>query len=145
MDKALRHFKEYLKNKKLKLTRQRAAIAAMFLARKGHICTDELYYTLRKKYPQIGYTTVYRTLKLLKNAQMASEVNFTGKRKRFEYSFERPHHDHFFCVRCGRAIEFVDPDIERKQEMLCKKYKFKGERHQMQIFGVCQICQKKGD
>lgn len=139
------YFKRYLKQEKLKLTRQRTAIAQMFLAKKGHICIDELYYTLRKKYPQIGHTTVYRTIKLLKNAKIAAEVNFTGKRKRFEQALDRKHHDHFICQKCGKVIEFFDPELEEKQEKLCKKYKFKSDRHQMQIFGICAKCQKRGE
>lgn len=145
MQKALQYFKNYLKQKKLKLTRQRKAIAVMFLAKEGHICTDELYYMVRKEYPRLGYSTVYRTLKILKNARMASEINFTGKRKRFEHLFEHPHHDHFICQSCGEIIEFVDPDIESEQENLCRKFGFKGEKHFMQIFGICKECQQKGD
>jgi Fur family ferric uptake transcriptional regulator len=71
---------------------------------------------------------------------MASEINFAGKRKRFEHAFEQPHHDHFICDVCGRIIEFVDPEIEKKQEMLCRKYKFRGKRHLLQIFGICKVC-----
>lgn len=144
LNKAIQHFKKTLREKKQRVTKQRIMIAELFLASGGHKCVDELYYSLRRKFPTVGYTTVYRTLKLLKNAGMASEVNFTGKRKRFEHSFERPHHDHLICVKCGNIIEFFDPEIEKKQEILCKKYKFKGEGHQMQISGICRVCQKKG-
>ncbi|MEA3493147.1 MAG: transcriptional repressor [Candidatus Margulisiibacteriota bacterium] len=140
----LDYFKKYLEQKSLKLTRQRTAIAQMFLAKKGHICVDELYYTLRKKYPSIGHTTVYRTIKLLKNAKIAAEMNFTGKRKRFEQVLDRKHHDHFICRKCGKVIEFFDSDLERRQEKICKKYNFDSKQHQMQIFSICGKCQGKG-
>lgn len=142
MKKAVVHFKDYLKQNGLRITKQREVIVDLFLAQDGHLCVDELYYALRKKYPNIGYVTVYRTLKLLKDAGMVSEVNFTGKMKRFEHSFGQPHHDHFVCQKCGKIIEFVDEEIERKQKLLCGKYRFKGERHLMQIFGLCRDCQK---
>jgi len=142
LGKAIQYFKKYVKAKKLRLTKQRVAIINIFLANKGHICADEFYYLIRRKHPRIGRATVYRTLKLLKNAQIASEVDFTGRRKRFEHQFERPHHDHFICVGCGKVIEFIDPEIERKQDLLCRKYGFKGERHLMQIFGLCKDCKK---
>ena len=144
MEKALRYFKEFLREKTFRLTKQREAIAAMFLVKEGHICTDELYYLVRKKHPRVGYSTVYRTIKLLKNARMAAEVNFIGKRKKFEHLFEHPHHDHFICDECGKVIEFIDPQIEARREALCRKYKFKGKRHLTQIFGICRSCQKKG-
>jgi Fur family ferric uptake transcriptional regulator len=144
MDKAIEHFVNFLKQKKLRLTIQRKAIVSLFLAREGHLCVDELYYMLRKKYPRIGYTTVYRTLKLLKKAEMASEVNFTGKRKRFEHKFDHPYHGHLVCQKCGKVIEFSDPEIEKKQVRLCRQYGFKSEEHSMKIFGTCPACRKKG-
>ena len=142
MKRAIQYFKQALKQKKLRFTKQREAILNSFLAREGHVCIDELYFALRKKYSRLGYMTVYRTIKLLKNIKMAEEVNFTGRRKRFEHAFEHPHHDHFVCERCGRVIEFSDPEIENRQALLCREYSFSGERHLMQIFGICRRCVK---
>ena len=142
-EKAFNYFKDYLTQRGFRLTKQRVAIVEMFLMKEGHLCIDELYYKLRKKYPRIGYTTVYRTFKLLKSASLVSEVNFSGKRKRFEHAFGRPHHDHLICEKCGRVIEFVDSEIEERQDIICKKYGFKGEKHLMEIFGKCRKCQGK--
>lgn len=142
MEKAFKYFTEFIKQKGMRLTSQREVIVKMFLAKKGHLCVDELYYALRKKYPRIGYVTVYRTLKLLKEAKMVSEVNFIGKRKRFEQKLGHPHHAHLICQTCGKVIEFMDPALEKRQEELCKKYKFSNEKS-MKIFGVCEPCQRK--
>jgi len=141
MRNVIEYFKRVLKQKKLRLTKQRKLILKMFLGREGHICVDELYYALHKKYPKLGRATVYRTMKLLRNIDIAAEINFSGKRRRFEHAFAHPHHDHFVCEGCGKIIEFVDPEIERKQELLCRKYRFVGERHLLQIFGLCPKCQ----
>lgn len=143
MKRALGYFKKYIRQKKLRLTKQREEITKMFLAKEGHVCVDELYDAIKKQDSKIGYTTVYRTLKLLKEANMAAEVNFTGKKGCFEHAYEHPHHDHFICTSCGCVIEFVDPEIEHKQLKLCQRYKFKRERHQLQILGLCYKCQKK--
>lgn len=140
MNRAIEHFKKTLKQGKLRFTKQREAILNQFLVREGHVCVDELYRTLRKKHPHIGYATVCRTVKLLKNTDLASEINFIGKRRRFEHAFEHPHHDHFICEKCGKAIEIVDPEFEKQQMALCRKYGFGGERHMLQIFGLCRKC-----
>lgn len=140
MSRTFEYFKDYLQNRGLRLTKQRAAIVKQFLAKKDHLCVDELYYILRRKHPKIGYTTVYRTLKLLKLADIASETNFTGKRKRFEPQYERPHHDHLICTKCGQLTEVVDQKIEQLQEKLAKRYRFKPTMHRMEIFGVCRNC-----
>ena len=94
----------YLDDHKLKHTRQREAILDVFLSTSGHISSDELYQRVRELHPSIGYTTVYRTMKLLCDAGLAVERNFEDGVTRYEIPHE--HHDHLVCVRCGRIIEF---------------------------------------
>src|SRR3989338_4583289 len=106
--KALDHFKNLLRQKKMRLTKQREAVVNLFLEREGHVCVGELYYTLHRKYPRLSEATIYRTVKLLKAAELAAEVNFTGKRRRFEHAFEHPHHDHLVCLGCGKTEEFMN-------------------------------------
>jgi Fur family ferric uptake transcriptional regulator len=36
----------------------------------------------------------------------------------------------------------VDPEIERLQEKLAKQHGFRPERHRLELYGVCQRCQK---
>jgi Fur family ferric uptake transcriptional regulator len=130
----------YLKEKGFKRTRQREAILAKFLSSEGHISTDELYSAVRKNCPRVGYSTVFRTLRLLKDAQLASEVNFSEKRKRFEHKFAHEHHDHLVCLKCGACIEVLDNRIEKLQEKLARRHGFKPVKHRMEIFGVCRNC-----
>ncbi|MFH1542519.1 MAG: Fur family transcriptional regulator [bacterium] len=143
MNKILSHFKALIKKKGMRYTKQREAVLKMFLDREGHVCADELYYALRRKYRHIGRATVYRTVKLLKQAKLAYQVNFTDRRRRFEHAFEHPHHDHFICQECGKVIEFFDRELEKRQELICKKFGFSGEDHEMKIFGLCKKCQRK--
>lgn len=142
MDRAVDCFKDFIKKKKLRLTKQREDIVLTFLKKEGHLGIDELYSMLRQKNKNIGYATVWRTLNLLKEARIAAEVNFAGKKSRFEHLFGHEHHDHLICVKCGRCIEVVDPRIEKLQEKLGKKHSFKIDNHRMEIFGVCKKCQK---
>ena len=69
-------FTRYLEQHRLKHTKQRDLIVGIFLAAKGHITSDELYQTVRNQHTNIGYTTVYRTLKLLCDAGLAQEHHF---------------------------------------------------------------------
>ncbi|MGB9613410.1 MAG: Fur family transcriptional regulator [Candidatus Margulisiibacteriota bacterium] len=140
MRREIEYFKKTLNQRGLRFTKQREIILQQFLGGEGHIGADELYYSLRKKYPRLGKATVYRTLKLLKKIEMASENNFTGKRRRYEHAFEHPHHDHLICEKCGKVVEIVDPEFEKQQMALCRKYGFSGERHKLQIFGLCRKC-----
>lgn len=132
----------HLAQQKLKHTKQRQLILDAFLKKEGHIGIEEFYQELKKKYAFIGYTTVYRTLKLLVAAGLAREINFQDKITRFEHNFAHPHHDHLICVSCGQSIEFCHPEIELLQDKIVKKYQFLPEQHNLEIYGYCIKCQQ---
>jgi Fur family ferric uptake transcriptional regulator len=132
---------EYLEGHNLKHTRQREAILEVFLGVKGHITSEELYQQVREKHPQIGYTTVYRTMKLLCEAGLASERHFDDGLTRFE--IEQEHHDHLVCTRCGCIVEFECSMIEQAQQDIVKRYGFRLLRHRHELYGHCPECQKR--
>lgn len=136
-------FNDYLKSRRLKLTHQREEILKTFLSSEKHLTTEELYNIVKKKDPGIGYATVFRTLKLMCDSDLARTVDFGDKVVRFEHKLEHPHHDHLVCTECGKWIEAVDSEIERLQKRLAKKFLFTPISHKMEIFGICKDCRKK--
>jgi len=131
----------YLEENQLKHTKQREAILNVFLSVKGHITGDDIYQRVRSLHSQIGYTTVYRTMKLLCDAGLAQEHNFEGS-TRYEVAHE--HHDHLICVRCGKIIEFECEMIETAQDQIAAAYHFRVLRHRHELYGHCEACQKRG-
>jgi len=142
MSKELNIFIDFLRKKDLKLTDQRKKILDIFLKIDRHLSVEDLYDIVKKKDPDIGQATVFRTLKLLREADIAKEVDLGDKKVRYEHKYGHQHHDHLVCVKCGRFIEAVDLKIEKLQEKLCKKFGFLPQRHKMEIFGVCRQCRK---
>ena len=136
-------FINFLKDKDLKLTKQREEILETFLKTEKHLAAEDLYNAIKKKNPAIGQATVFRTLKLICEADLAKEVYFGDKTTRYEHKYGHEHHDHLVCIKCGRSIEAVDPRIEKLQEALCKKIGFLPKRHKLDIFGVCKKCRTK--
>ena len=128
----------YLEDHNLKHTKQREAILDVFLEVEGHITGEELHRRVRRKFPQIGYTTVYRTMKLLCEAGLASERHFDDGVTRFEIQHE--HHDHLVCVRCGKIVEFECSMIESAQERIVKAHGFRLLRHRHELYGHCPSC-----
>lgn len=131
----------YLETKGLKQTRQREAILDVFLEATGHITSEELYTRVRAGYPQIGYTTVYRTMKLLCEAGLAHERHFDGGVTRYEIPHQ--HHDHLVCIRCGKIVEFECAMIESAQEDIARRYGFRVLRHRHELYGHCAECSKE--
>ena len=133
-------FFEFLAGHGLKFTNQRKIILNIFLNTEDHLSVDDLFVLSRREDETIGYATVHRTLKLIKESGLAREVDFGEKRKRFEHLLGHKHHDHLICTKCKDTIEVFDPKIEKLQEKLAQRYGFKPSFHRMEIFGLCKKC-----
>lgn len=136
-------FEEFLSSKGLKESSQRFKILEIFLNTERHLSADELYRLVREKHPEIGFTTVYRSLKLFTDSGLAREVDFADGRVRYEHNFAHKHHDHLVCIKCGSFFEVVDPKIEKLQDALTRKEGFIPIKHKLDIFGICRKCRKK--
>jgi Fur family transcriptional regulator, ferric uptake regulator len=136
-------FHGHLKRVGLKQTGQRGVILRAFLDTHDHLSTDELYRLVKKHDDRIGFTTVYRTLKLLAECGLASEVAFNDGITRYEHQYNRRNHHHMVCTECGSSVEFFSPGIERIEQEIGRKNKYLPTRHTFQIYGICERCQKK--
>jgi len=129
----------YLAKHRLKRSEQREVILDAFLRAGRHVSVDDLLRIVQKRRPDVGRTTVYRTLKLLREAGLASELALKGE-TRFETDWKRAHHDHFICNSCGAIFEFASPEIERIQDEIASDLGFRIEGHRHHIFGRCRRC-----
>ena len=136
-------FHTHLKRVGLKLTDQRDTILRTFLETRDHLSTDELHRLVQKKDARIGYTTVYRTLKLLAECGLASEVAFHDGIARYEHQYNRRSHHHMVCTECGSSVEFFSPEVSRLEQEIGGKYRYVTRRHTFQIYGVCEDCRKR--
>lgn len=132
--------RQSIKSRGLKDTAQREVIVRFLAQAKGHLTQDELFEALREREPGIGRATVFRTVKLLEEIGLVTRVTFADGVPRYEFAHGRPHHDHMICVKCGDALEFVSPAIERLQARLAKGRKFEVRWHRHEIFGFCARC-----
>ena len=134
----------HLKSVGLKHTEQRDTILRTFLETREHLSTDELFRLVKKKDPKIGFTTVYRTLKLLAECGLASEVAFHDGIARYEHQYNRRSHHHMVCTDCGSSVEFFSPEVDNLEQKIGRQHNYETTRHTFQIYGVCEDCRKKG-
>lgn len=136
--------KELIKTKGMKFTEQRSIILEILMMANGHLNADEIHAMVKTNYPNsnIGIATVYRTLGFLEESNLISSISFGVDGKKYENNAKQ-HHDHLICQDCGKILEFVDEDIENRQEQIAGKYNFLIKSHSMQIYGLCSECQKK--
>lgn len=133
----------YLVQHGLKRSEQREAILEVFLRTENHLSVEDLLQLVQKRRPDVGRTTVYRTLKLLSAAGLARELHLDGE-TRFERDWNREHHDHFICRACGDIFEFKSDEIEKLQEEIAERIGFAIDGHRHHIYGLCRRCQAKG-
>lgn len=143
METSKQAFKRYLNKKGIRHTEQRQKVLNAFLKTERHVTATELYELVRRRHPRIGYATVYRTMKIICDAGLARKIDFGEGMVRFEHKYGHEHHDHLVCVKCGRFIEIMSPEIESLQKKVTKEHGFTPISHKMQIFGLCKKCKDK--
>ncbi len=131
------------KKYRLKSSQKRKFIIDYFLNQDKHLSTEELYQKIKIKKPKIGYSTIYRTLKLLAECGLASIHHFEKGITCFEPVHKKQHHDHLICTKCGSIIEFTNEDIEKMQKKIARKYNFFVSNHKLEIYGLCLKCARK--
>ena len=140
MEKEIEIFEQYLRGKGLKSSSRRNSVLKTFLKSGRHVSADELFRLVRQDHPDIGYTTIYRTLKLIEGSGIAEVVDFNDGVRRFERKIGREYHAHFICTQCGGHFEVFDENIQLLSSRLAKEQGFSPQKHRLEIFGLCKSC-----
>ena len=135
-------FKEYLRDRGLKYTRERHTLLHAVLDNPEHFEAEQLLVNLRQSGRRVAKATIYRTLPLLVSCGIIKQVQFGDKLTRYEHTFGQNPHDHMVCRRCHRIIEFNSQDVVRLRTVLASKYKFHALTHRFEIGGLCWECVK---
>jgi Fur family transcriptional regulator, ferric uptake regulator len=139
----IEELKRIVKQKGLKYTEQREIVLSILLQADDHLTAEEIYNKIKEEFPEtnVGIATVYRALSFLEEVELIASINFGTDGKKYE-SNAKSHHDHLICTDCSKIIEFIDDEIEKRQEKVAKANKFKITGHSMQLYGLCEDCQK---
>jgi len=133
--------REFLKTKGFKMTPQRELIFRSFFELSDHVSVDELYDKVRETDNSIGYSTVWRNLKLICKVGLAEEVNVGDGVTRYDRITKIPH-GHLFCLKCKKLTEF---NVEQVVGILAQNARdedFTPESFKIEIQGYCNECRK---
>jgi Fur family ferric uptake transcriptional regulator len=134
----------YMTRKGLRSTAQRRLVTDVFFRSGGHLSIEDLLSKVRELDSKVGYATVYRTLRLLAECELANVRHFGDGVTRYELRDEgEHHHDHLICIECARIVEFEDEAIEVLQDRVAERYGFKLRSHKHELYGLCPDCQAK--
>ena len=121
--------------KGLRMTEQRRTIARVVAEAYDHPDAEELYRRAIAVDPHISIATVYRTVKLFKDAGILESHDFGDGRARYEEAPDS-HHDHLIDVQTGKVIEFRNEEIEKLQRRVAEELGFELVDHRLELYGV---------
>ena len=129
---------DLLRRKGQRPTPQRMMILAVLAEQGGHLPAEVIYERVRRDYPYINLSTVYRALEMLRDQGIVSETDLGGGVRQFEL-LDQPHH-HLICLRCGRIEDLAAAVLLPLRERLRTDYGFEARLDHLAIFGVCRDC-----
>jgi len=95
-------------------------------------------------HPELGLTTVYRTVALLMDLDLVRRVHRSNGCRAY-VAASPGHRHHVVCQRCGRTVEFPGAgDLTALIERVEERTDYHVEGHLLQLFGLCPACQEKG-
>jgi Fur family ferric uptake transcriptional regulator len=137
-----REMKEFLRTKGFKTTPQRELIFRSFFELGEHVTVDELFAKVRAKDRMVGYSTVWRNLKLICKVGLAEEVNLGDGVTRYDRITREPH-GHFYCLSCRKLVEFSSADVMTNLAGVANDHEFQPESYKIEIRGYCRKCRGK--
>jgi Fur family ferric uptake transcriptional regulator len=139
-------YENIIKEKGFKLTNQRKMILEVLYKNSSkHMTVEEIYNTVKKKCPEIGLATVYRTIQLLSELKLIGKLNLDDGFTRYEIGelTKRHYHHHLICEKCGKVIEVKDDLLESTEQLVYRNHGFKVTNHIVKFYGICDDCDKE--
>jgi Fur family ferric uptake transcriptional regulator len=97
----------------------------------------------RKGHPNyVSRPTVYRTLKEFVDAGLLRSFELNG-RAVYEHDYGYPQHDHLYCEKCHKLIEFRTEALTEIIASIAQLHKFRIRGHRLTVDGVCDACSKQ--
>ncbi len=135
--------KASLKERGVRLTRQRRILLDLIDTSGAHLDAEQLYQLAREKDPRLNRVTVYRTLKMLKHGGLVDELDLmhhAGDQHYYETRLKQEH-AHVVCLRCGRVEEYFGEPLRHLREEIQRDLGFQILLARTEVGGYCSHCQ----
>ena len=133
-----------LRTRGYRMTPQREAIYEVLEENEGKpLCPEDIHVLAGKKYPELGLTTVYRTMELFVKLGIALPVHLHEESQHYEIN-SGIHHHHMVCISCGSVEVLETCLIDELKELVRDDSDFLVTSHCMSLFGYCTECLKAG-
>lgn len=135
---------EVLRRAGHRVTPQRLLILRALRHARGHVSATQIAEEVRRQFPSIDVSTVYRTLDVLKRMRLVSETDLGTGDTMFEWLPDRPHH-HLICTSCQQVDAIDHSYFEALERRLREERGFRPNFDHFAIFGLCRSCAEADD
>jgi Fur family ferric uptake transcriptional regulator len=87
----------------------------------------------------VDRSTVYRTLELLRDMGLVSQVQVAGDPNQYELAVRSPHH-HLVCKGCRRVFDVDASEVEGFRQRLLDRHGFVADIDHLVLEGYCGEC-----
>lgn len=122
-----------------RITPQRVLVLSVVAESGGHVGVDEVYRLAREAHQYMDLATVYRTLRLFRDAGVVTEVEIDD-RLHYELTMPGELHHHMVCRECRGAYNLSPHYLEGFRETLVREFGFVPDIEHFSITGVCSQC-----
>ena len=124
-----------------RITPQRVLVLSVVADGGGHMGVDEVFRRAREAYRYMDIATVYRTLRLFRDAGVVTEVEI-GDRLHYELTMPGDLHHHMVCRTCSGAYNLSPHYLDEFQKTLVREFGFVPDLEHFSVTGVCANCQQ---
>src|SRR5947208_9443346 len=133
-----------LKQRGVRLTRQRQILLELIDKTGQHLDAERLFQMAKERDPKLNRVTVYRTLKMLKAGGLVDELDLMhvdGDQHYYETRM-KGEHAHIICLRCGRVEEYFGEPLQNLKRQVESVFGFQIVIQRTEVGGYCSHCQR---
>lgn len=136
-------FREYLasRSRPQRFTEQQRDMVRYIFSQHNHFDAEQLIEDMKRNGLGVSRATVYRTLTKLVDAGLLRRLEI-GPRMFYEHDYGYPDHEHLYCQKCHKMIEFQNSAIDSLIAEVCRQQNFQTSGHSFIIHGVCSDCNR---
>ena len=138
-------FRRFLKSQRLKYTPERADVLEAIIERDGVFEVDQLLMDMRRRGHRVSKATIYRTVKLLQDAGIITQVLFDAKQAHYQLIYGKAARDYMVCMKTGQHIEFSDDELVALRDRICRERGWEPVGHRFQIYAISPEGRKRGE
>jgi Fur family peroxide stress response transcriptional regulator len=123
-----------------RITPQRVAIIDYLMHTEDHPSADQVHVTIKRMYPMVSLSTIYKTLDLLREKRLVNEIEVEGE-ARFDAHVDE--HINLVCLNCGKIEDIDEKALRNIQARVAKKSEYLIVKGSFEMHGYCSKCKSE--